>query len=263
MDKIDVAILNPDAISNAQDMMVGMARLTQRGHKVQTTTDLFRLLSQHYSDDTVKRMAALPHPTLQKFGVVNIAIVGASRRFLAQITRHQNEVKFMSASLQYSDYSGTAQFVVPYELLKDECFTELANYTSSCRDSLKHYEELAKVVGNDAAGYAMPQGLRNVLIISATPYQWKHMISQRTCRRNTLETQYVMLRCWEDLVRESAMFEDCGPFCCQGKCQEGSMSCKHYLHDVQVEDYMQQYNCSLPTAILNVNFPLIRKDMLA
>ena len=25
--------------------------------------------------------------------------------------------------------------------------------------------------------YATPQGLRNVLLISATPYQWKHIIS--------------------------------------------------------------------------------------
>ena len=53
------------------------------------------------------------------------------------------------------------------------------------------YNNLVKLVGRDAAGYAMPQGLRNVLLISATPYQWKHMISQRICNRNTLETQYV------------------------------------------------------------------------
>ena len=46
-----------------------------------------------------------------------MAVVGASRRFLAQITRHQNEVKFMSASLQYSNYAGQADFAVPYEIL--------------------------------------------------------------------------------------------------------------------------------------------------
>ena len=46
-----------------------------------------------------------------------MVIVGASRRFLAQITRHQNEVKYMSASLQYSDYSGVEDFVIPYDLM--------------------------------------------------------------------------------------------------------------------------------------------------
>ena len=59
----------------------------------------------------------LPHTTIQKFGIINIVVVGASRRFLAQITRHQNEVKYMSGSLQYSDYSEVEDFVIPYDLM--------------------------------------------------------------------------------------------------------------------------------------------------
>lgn len=62
-------------------------------------------------------MGQLPHPAIQKFAVITVAVVGASRRFLSQITRHQNEVKFMSASLQYSNYSGEADFAIPYEIL--------------------------------------------------------------------------------------------------------------------------------------------------
>lgn len=49
--------------------------------------------------------------------LVTVAVVGASRRFLTQITRHQNEVKYVSASLQYSNYSGKAMFAVPYEIM--------------------------------------------------------------------------------------------------------------------------------------------------
>ena len=67
-----------------------------------------------------------------------------------------------------------------------------------------------------AAGYATPQGLRNVLIISATPYQWKHMIGQRTCRRNTDEMRIVMLKIWKELYELSPMLfvpELTGPFC--------------------------------------------------
>ena len=86
MKKIEVKILNPESIEQAEKLMVCAARLTQRGH-----------------------------PTIQKFGIINVVVVGASRRFLAQITRHQNEVKYMSASLQYSDYSGVEDFVIPYD----------------------------------------------------------------------------------------------------------------------------------------------------
>ena len=172
MDKIKVAVLNPTAISEAEKMMVCAARLTQRGHTVKDLSDFLALYDKEYTEKTAKVMTQLPHPTIQKFAVINAVIVGASRRFLAQITRHQNEVKFMSASLQYSDYSNEADFVVPYELLDSQM---RFSYLSQCQDAMRKYKLLVEYgVDNDSAGYLAPQGLRNVLIISATPYQWKH-----------------------------------------------------------------------------------------
>jgi len=89
--------------------------------------------------------------------------------------------------------------------------------------------------------------LRNVLFISATPFQWKHMIHQRVCNRNTLETQYIMLTIWEILWDLSAMFRNCGPFCMQGSCTEGKMSCKRpFSKDLT------------PTEILNKRFKYLR-----
>ena len=112
MDKIQVKVLNPEVISNCERMMVCAARLTQGGHKIKTLDDFMALYNKDYKYSTAMTMRNLPHPTIQKFGVVNVVIVGASRRFLAQITRHQNEVKFMSASLQYSDYSNDSAVVM-------------------------------------------------------------------------------------------------------------------------------------------------------
>lgn len=132
MDKIKVAVLNPTAISEAEKMMVCAARLTQRGHTVKDLSDFLALYDKGYTEKTAKVMTQLPHPTIQKFAVINAVIVGASRRFLAQITRHQNEVKFMSASLQYSDYSNEADFVVPYELLDSQM---RFSYLSQCQDA--------------------------------------------------------------------------------------------------------------------------------
>ena len=165
--------------------MVFAARLTQRGHRIATMDDLMALYEKSFSDDTVAAISALPHPTVQKFAVITAAVVGASRRFLSQITRHQNEVKFMSASLQYSNYAGQADFAIPYEVLAAPASVR-ALYLESCHKGMDCYEQLCNAgVGHDAAGYATPQGLRNVLVISATPYQWKHIIGQRVCRRNT------------------------------------------------------------------------------
>ncbi len=224
MDRIEVAIIGTECLHEAERMMVCAARLTQSGHKIHTMADFEALYRKPYSGYTADTMAALPHPTIQKFAVINMVIVGTSRRFLAQITRHQNEVKFMSASLQYSDYSDTANFVIPYSLLKTDKAYE---YLEVCKNSAEEYKQLIEQgVDNDEAGYLMPQGLRNVLIISATPYQWKHMISQRVCRRNTTETRYVMLQCWKILADHCpTLFADCGPFCMNSPCKEGKMTC--------------------------------------
>ena len=117
MKKIEVKILNPESIDQAEKMMVCAARLTQRGHQISCLSDFMDLYEKTYQRSTVENLVKLPHPTIQKFGIINVVVVGASRRFLAQITRHQNEVKYMSASLQYSDYSGVEDFVIPYDLI--------------------------------------------------------------------------------------------------------------------------------------------------
>jgi thymidylate synthase (FAD) len=188
MEKIEIIVLNPEFAVESEKMMVCAARLTQKGEKVKSLDGFMTLYEKDYTVETVKRMVNLPHPTIQKFGVVNVVVIGASRRFLAQITRHQNEVKFMSASLQYSDYSGEADFCVPYNILEHGSGA-IEQYLRNCRQAMEGYEQfIDSGVNNDATGYMAPQGLRNILIISATPYQWKHMISQRTCRRNTAET---------------------------------------------------------------------------
>lgn len=226
MNKIEVKVLNPEAIPQAEKMMVCAARLTQSGHKIKSLADFMELYEKPYNEKTVARMTNLPHPTIQKFAAINVVVVGASRRFLAQVTRHQNEVKFMSASLQYSDYSGEAAFAVPYEVMErgeEETFLE------SCQVCMNNYASAVEQgLDNDAAGYMAPQVLRNVLIISATPYQWRHMIGQRTCRRNTSETRIVFLKIWEELFKVNPTFfarTTTGPFCMRDTCQERKMSC--------------------------------------
>lgn len=207
------------------------------------------LYEKAYTQETVAAIGTLPHPAVQKFAVLTVAVTGASRRFLAQITRHQNEVKFMSASLQYSNYSGQADFAVPYEIMAAS--GEIQNlYLESCKRGMDCYENLCHAgIGHDAAGYAASQGLRNVLLIGATPYQWKHMIGQRVCRRNTDETRIVMLKIWKELLALSpVLFEPSvtGPFCQRERCREGKMTCGNVLASEMG-----------PEAILRSDYPLL------
>ena len=154
-------ILNCDAVQEAEKNTVFAARLTQHGHEIHSMDDLMRLYNKEYTEKTLQSIISLPHPTVQKFEVITVAVVGASRRFLSQITRHQNEVKYMSASLQYSNYAGKADFVIPYEILTSpEDIQE--SYMETCRDDMNFYSYLTDCgVDHDTAGYVTPQALRN------------------------------------------------------------------------------------------------------
>lgn len=249
MRKIEIKILNPEAVKTASDMCVCAARLTQHGHNIKSIDDFMELYNKPYKDTTLNTMVHLPHPTIQKFAVINVVIVGASRRALSQLTRHQNETKFMSASLQYSNYSDDSDFVIPYSIIQAGPEAE-ARYIENCAKAMTEYKSFNNDgIDNDACGYMAPQGLRNVLIMSSTPFQWKHIIGQRTCRRNTLETQYVMLKIWDELYKLDPVFfspDTTGPFCQRGTCKEGKMSCGR-----PIEKGM------LPREILYSDFPLL------
>ena len=241
MESIKVQILNPESIRASEYAMLAAARLTQRGEKIENMEDFMALYNKPLDKKLVKSLCALPHPTIQKFGIINVMVVGLSRRALAQITRHQNEVKFMSSSLQYSDYSTRQMFVTP-EGLPQGAEDMINGIYASCAQA---YDRLIKMGASpDQAGYVLPQGLKGCLLISATPYQWKHMISQRTCRRNTPEVRYIFLETWRLLNNIAPeLFGDAGPFCLSGKCAEGKMSCgvpcislKEELEELKNED---------------------------
>ena len=224
MKKIEFVVLNQH--EEPSRVMMALARLTQKGHKIKTSDDLQKLFNSSYKSSTAHEVSRLPHGTIQRFTPITIGIVGASRRFLAQARTHQVGINYVSASLQYSDYSNEADFVVPHEIM-DSPIEQ--NYLEKCKHDMAYYKAMIENgVDNDTAGYAMNQALRNVLVINANHEAWKHFIRTRGCNRNTSETQYVAIKIWEILLHTNngeEMFNNAGPDCVYGSCREGKMSC--------------------------------------
>ena len=256
MNKIEVAVL--DTHQDPGGIMMALAKLTQRGHNIHNMQDLKNLFeeSSNPSNKTVGRVSQLPHGTIKRFCPITIAIVGASRRFLAQARTNQVGFNYVSASLQYSDYSGQADFVVPYELMEKPEAGEI--YLKSCQNAMSDYEYLVKHEGcdNDTAGYAAPQGLRNILIMQANHQAWDYFIRLRGCSRNTVETQYVTMLIWEALLRTpygEEFFGRSGADCMNSRCREGKMSCGVPLK------YSTDPEVSTPRKIINEKWPLLAK----
>lgn len=263
MRNIEVAVLH-EAHSCPAGMMMFLAKLTQRGHNIQCMKDLQELYEGSMGKHTTaKSVAALPHGTIKRFTPITVAIVGASRRFLAQARTHQVGITYVSASLQYSDYSGKADFVVPYELIRVDhevgCPTLIPLYLDNCKKAMEVYKYLAAYTDNDTAGYAAPQGLRNILIIQANHEAWMHFIRLRGCNRNTVETQYVTMRIWEELLKTEdgeELFAYAGPDCMYGICREGKMCCGEPLKKYTSVDT----NVSIPRQIINDKWPLLKEE---
>lgn len=265
MRNIEVAILN-EAHNCPAGMMMFLAKLTQRGHNIHCMDDLMKLYNDSIGHHkTAVNVANLPHGTIKRFTPITVAIVGASRRFLAQARTHQVGFNYVSASLQYSDYSGQADFVVPYELteLDAEHGSKLTTaYLDKCMDAMAFYKDLVEHgINNDTAGYAAPQGLRNILIMQANHEAWMHFIRLRGCNRNTVETQYVTMRIWEELLKTEdgeEMFHYAGPDCMYGICREGKMCCGKPLK--KFVDEGRATSVSIPRLIIDAKWPLLKED---
>lgn len=264
MNKIEVKVL--ETHGDPGQWAAFLARLTQRGHNIKSMADLEALFNQSHTPGFVEAIAKLPHGTIKRFTPITVAIVGASRRFLAQARTSQVGTNFVSASLQYSDYSGEADFVVPYAIIEEDYKCKISFYKTyltdvylnSCRESMEVYGLIAKDTDNDTAGYAAPQGLRNILIMQANHQSWDYWIRLRGCNRNTVETQYVTMRIWEELLNTpdgKEFFEYSGPDCMNGSCREGKMCCGDPMR--KYINIAREHGISVPRAIINDKWPLL------
>jgi thymidylate synthase (FAD) len=125
---------------------------------------------------------------------------------------------------------------------------------------MKTYEAIAQETDNDTAGYAAPQGLRNILIMQANHEAWMHFIRLRSCNRNTNETQYVTFRIWEELLKTvngEDFFRYAGPDCMFGACKEGKMTCGSPLRKLERE--ARALGIATPRHIINTQWPLLQE----
>jgi len=230
MNKISVLVLQEPEV-NPVIMTTLAAKITQQ--KIKVPNELFDLMA--FKTGLVENVLKMEHPNVIRHSSWTLAIFGASRRFLAQITRHKIGIDFTSASLQYQDMRNNFDPVVPYPLIEYTVKTgdtsKVTAYKEMCKQSFNNYNNVIEQLkfDNDTAGYVSCAASRNLLLVTANTEAWRNIIKERICNRNTLETQYVALKIWETLIHAKDgffMFSNLGPSCMTDKCTQGKMSCK-------------------------------------
>lgn len=205
--KPKIILLDPSAAGETDRLACFCARVTQRTIGPMDSEAIVKLFYKPVSKELVHNLIESDHNQCFRMNMIPIVVVGASRRFIAQITRHHVGTGFMATSLQYCAWADPNFYGDEDDDVREMYQTQLENY----RKMLSY--------GSDVAGYFIPEGVQGSIVISATPWEWRHIIQLRTCNRNTPETKYIIEECKRILEPYSEVFRT-GPACTRGACKE-------------------------------------------
>lgn len=206
--KPKVLLIDTQAAQNVDKLACFAARLTQRPISGMDHDELVKLFYKPIKDKTIENLIKSEHRNVFSLNMIPVVVIGASRRFLAQITRHQVGVSFMSTSLQYCAWENPTFYGDEDPDIKEAYDIQM-----------KIYKMALEATNSDMAGYFAPEGLQGAIIISATPWEWRHIIQLRTCKRNTPETIEIVNMIKDVLLPYSKVF-DTGPGCTEDGCKE-------------------------------------------
>lgn len=232
MDKIEVKILE----HNLNGMPLFLAKMTQRGHKINSIEDLIKLYLENVNKTPSDTLLKLPHSTLFRMCNMTVAIYGLSTKAVSQLRTHATRLTFMSTSTQYSDFS---KLDIPYVIPENLTDEQKLVYKTALRNVHQIYGEMIDAgIDKDKAGYLLPQSLRKCLIIHGNFPAWQYMLSLRLCNRNTREVQHICQLILEAITKECGKVwaDQCLPNCLKDGCKEGKFCCGHKYEDIREKE---------------------------
>ncbi|MDD3267652.1 MAG: FAD-dependent thymidylate synthase [Burkholderiales bacterium] len=165
---------------------------------------------------------------------ITYAIIGASRSFLAQATRHRMS-SFLSSSQHYIDHTEMNDYEVPIEIIELNNPEVTKIYLEGCEAAKASYDKLVNELGIDhaVARQTLPNAQRNTLIMKANLRSWMNFLNLRLCARNTSEIEYVAWLIKQDLNKyipnvSKYFTPDC---VVKGHCTQGKMCCRTKYSD--------------------------------
>ena len=181
------------------------------------------------------------HGSILEHVYLTYAIINASRSYLAQQTRHRM-ASYTSSSQHYIDHTEMSDAEVPVELMTPENAAAKDFYLKAYGDVKEAYNALVNDYGIDhaVARQLLPNGQRNLLIVTANVRSWINFMNQRICNRNTSEIQYIAHLIREDMkdvipTCVEYMVPDCDPKA-YGHCTQKKMSCGTPWTEEQMEE---------------------------
>lgn len=227
MDKINITLMQKPSV----DPVRFIATSTRLNFKENDNFFNNMNFSEHDTKDLniIKNLIRARHSPLEHCSY-SILVSGASRAFLAQITRSRT-FSYSSQSQHYTSFK-QANFVVPIEIYEAcerlNSVDPLKDFYNTCNQSHQVYLDMQKYgLKHDCTRSVTPQAMRNSLLITGNIRAWLHLIGLRICLRNTAEIRYIAYKIRELLAQTCPdIFNQSGPNCfCFGNCSEGKLTC--------------------------------------
>lgn len=245
MDKIKVKLINK--MNMTDDKYLSNITKITYSEKLNGKQDIADQILDIENSNTkiVENVVKFNHTSILEHLNYTFLVEGASRSFLAQVTRHRH-FSFTSGSQHYIDYSKIADFVIPVELLeikdKAERTKKIDKYLKTNSASLEKYKSLiADGVLPEVARQVLPNGMRNNLVITGNLRQFINFLNQRLCFRNTSEIQYIAYKIYQELYKlNPEIMKQVGPDCMvRGFCTQGHKSCGR--GKIKIEDIKERF----------------------
>ena len=172
-----------------------------------------------------RRLMAMNHTSIFEHVVLRFGISGASRAFLAQVTRHRM-VSFTSGSQHYQDHSG-------FDFVRPAGLKDRGKYANFMQVVDSYYQYLMDVEGlpREEARYVLPNACRNSLGVTINARSLANLLNLRLCNRNVWEMRLVareMFHLARGHFPELFSLTLVGPDCLSSAmgCRQGRMACK-------------------------------------
>jgi thymidylate synthase (FAD) len=177
------------------------------------------LIKRQISSKTIKAIIKMNHGSVFEHLVYTFIIKGASRSFLAQMTRHRI-ASYTSGSQHYQDYS-------QYGASVDSLLVTNKDMKEGITQAMEAYKRmLASGVPAQEARQVLPNAMQNNLLITINARSLMNMLNLRLCNRNTQEIQIVAYKIRALVIKHcSDLWSNIGPDCFMTKCIQGQISC--------------------------------------
>lgn len=171
------------------------------------------------ADGLIKFLYTADHRSPLEHASMSLHLLGVSRAFMAQITRHRL-ASYTCSSQHYQDYSD-------YPVAPLYCEPYPKDMRLSIEEAVRTYSSsVQKGMPKDCARMVLPEGMTVNMLITANAREWAEIAHQRLCKRNTYETLAIARAIKEKLdAWFPELFTLVGPECFEGGCKQGPMSC--------------------------------------